>query len=110
MKIADTYEQPFPNTGLSEEDFVPVTDLLSKSIVIQDFKLFENDKGPGAYILFTFEKEKSLHYTTTHSLNIVGILSGEKVGAAIEGGETLECTVVKRASKKDPSKTVFTLE
>lgn len=110
MRIEDTYEQPFPEADLSEEDFIPVTDLLSKSIVIQDFKLFENQKGPGVYLLFSFENDKALHYTTTHSLNITGILSGEKVAAAFANGETLECSVVRRTSKKDPSKTVFTLE
>ena len=111
MKIADTYEQPFPDEDLSEEDYIGIKDLvgMKKTIEILNAKNFENDKGPGIYILFRFKGEKDLHNTTTHSINVINILNKDKVVDALADGEPLECDVVERPSKKDPAKTVITL-
>lgn len=111
MKMADTYEQPFPDEDLTEEDYIGIKELvmMKKTVEILDFKNFENDKGPGIYILFRFKGEEELHNTTTHSINIITILNKEKVTAAIENNDPLECDIVERPSKKDASKTVITL-
>ena len=111
MKMEDTYEQPFPEYDLSDEDYIGIKELVTmkKTIEIVKAKEFENLNGPGAYILFRFKGEKDLHNTTTHSINVVAILAKEKVVDALANGDVLECTVVERPSKKDASKTVITL-
>ena len=111
MKMANTYEQPFPEEDLTEDDYIGIKELIAmkRTIEIVKAKEFENLKGPGIYILFRFKGEKELHNTTTHSINIITILTKDKVADALADGETLECDVVERPSKKDASKTVITL-
>ena len=107
MKVADAYERPFPDAELTEDDFIAIEELIGKEIEITDTKEYENDKGPGIYILFKIGKD--VGYTATHSINIIAILTKPKIVEALENGDTLECTVQKRPSKKDKSKTVYTL-
>ena len=113
MKIEDTYEKPFPDIELTEEDFVPIESLVGREIEICDTKTYENDKGPGIYILFRFATDKKepapYKYTATHSINLTSILTKDMVQEALETGDVLECKIVKRPSKRDGSKTVYTL-
>lgn len=109
MKVTDIYEKPFAYADLEESDFTQIADLVGKTVHIKDAQPFENEKGPGVYILYYEKDPEQVRYTTTHSLNITGLLGSEKVLEAFKNGDTLECTIVKRPSKRDGSKTVFTL-
>lgn len=111
MKIEDTYEQPFPDDDLSDEDYIGIKELaaMKKKIEIIKTKDFENQKGPGIYLLFRFKGEKDLHNTTTHSQNIIAICNRDKVVDALADGDYLECTVIERPSQTDSTKTVITL-
>lgn len=113
MKIEDTYEKPFPDTELTEEDFVPIESIVGREIEIHETKTYENDRGPGIYILFRFATNKKdpepYKYTATHSINLCSILTKDMVVEALNSGDCLECKLVKRPSKRDGSKTVYTL-
>ena len=99
-------EPPFE---LADEDWVDPTSLIGKQIEISNVEDFENDKGPGMYILFMFPGQAKLHYTTTHAGGIMRILANQDLRALLADGEILPCRITRRPSKNDSAKTVWEL-
>lgn len=105
---AQQKEQPFEN--VSDEDFVKVEDILGKTLEISEVKTFENDSGPGAYALFEVDGKKK--FICTHSKPLVaGFARMEKLLEVSrlenEGEPYCETKIVKRQSKTDAGKQVY---
>lgn len=109
LNIKDFKKDNQPPFDLTEEDYVSAETLIGKVIDISGIIDFENDKGPGVYLLFTFPGEDAKHYTTTHAGGILRTLDNADLRSLIEDGEVLEATVNRRPSKKDKNKTVWEL-
>lgn len=88
------------------EDYRAMDDVLDVEIDIYAIKAFENQNGPGVYIL---AKENGIRgeffYMCTHSLGITGILTKPKVMEAVEK-EPIRATITKRKSKNS-DRTVY---
>ena len=92
---------PFKET-YGVEEYVPLEDVLDRDIDIYAVERFENQNGPGVYILAkepVTGKDGDFFYLCTHSVGITETLSQDKVIAALEK-EPIRATIVKRKSKK----------
>lgn len=96
-----------PFEDLDEESFVAVNDLVGVPLEFIEVKDFENDKGPGLYLMF--KDERGLGYTTTHSTALINIFARPEIRSAFERGDSLTGTIVQRKSKKTGN-TYFAVE
>lgn len=106
LKMAD-FRKSEPPFGLTEDDYVDQQALVGKPIEIRGALFFENMKGKGVYILFTFPGEDVQHYTTSHAGGVIRSLEYPDLLALLEEGEVLEATLNVRPSKNDKTKTVW---
>ena len=84
------------------ETFVPLDDVLGREIDIYDVERFENQNGPGVYILAkepVVGKDGDFFYMCTHSVGITETLSQDKVKEAL-AKEPIRATIIKRKSQK----------
>lgn len=96
-----------PFEDLDEESFVAINDMVGVPVEFLDVKDFENDKGPGLYLMF--RDEKGIGYTTTHSTALINIFAKPEIRGALDRGDSLTGTIVQRKSKKTGN-TYFAVE
>lgn len=92
-ELIQTWSNPWEKYGVEDNDFVSIEDLVGKTIEIEDAKLFTNDSGEGAYILF--KTQDGERYTCTHSIGLCAPFKDEAVMDALP----LMAKIVKRKSK-----------
>lgn len=90
---------PFKET-YGVDEYVPLEEVLDNDIDIHAVERFENQNGPGVYILAKLAGERNgdFFYLCTHSVGITGTLSQDKVVTALEK-EPIRARIVKRKSK-----------
>lgn len=98
---------PFDDVAVGEDSFTPINDLVGVPVEFYEVKDFENDKGPGLYILF--KDEKGLGYTTTHSGALISIFAKPEIREVLDRGDSIKGTIVQRKSKKTGN-TYFAVE
>lgn len=89
-------KSPFEGT---DSEYRTIDSVLGSPIKIMDFKLFDNDKGEGVFILCENDDDEIFHLCT-HSVSLVGTLKNPKVREALDSGEMIGTMVVKRKSSK----------
>lgn len=92
---------PFKET-YDVDEYVPLEDILDREIDIYDVERFENQNGPGVYILAKEPKtgvDGDFFYLCTHSVGITETLCQEKVMAGLTK-EPIRARITKRKSKK----------
>lgn len=109
LNLEDFKPKSKPPFEMEEADFVDPTSLIGTKILIRNVEYFENQKGPGMYILFNYENDATDHYTTTHAGGIIRILNNEDLRILLKEGNILPATINRRSSKNDASKTVWEL-
>lgn len=97
-----------PFEELGEKDFIPIGDLVGVPVEFIELKEFENDKGPGIYLMLMTE-EGDVRYTTTHSGALMSLFAKPEVRLAFVNGDTIKGTIVERRSKKTGN-TYFAVE
>ena len=102
IEIGTLYENtcPFEDYGCESEDFLSLEEALGKDMLIHAVKAFENDKGPGVYILVYTEGR--FRYLCTHSVTITAKLTTDKVKEILsdDTDDTIKVRFVRRKSKK----------
>ena len=102
IEIGTLYENtcPFEDYGCGSEDFLSLEDALGKDMLIHAVKAFENDKGPGVYILVYTDGR--FRYLCTHSVTITAKLTTDKVKEILsdDTDDTIRVRFVRRKSKK----------
>ena len=91
---------PFEDYGCDAEDYVPLDTVVGKEVMIYAVKEFENDKGPGVYVLLNFDKQ--FKYICTHSITITAKLTSDAVKDVLKD-DTDDCirgTFIRRKSQK----------
>ena len=81
-----------------DTEYKPIDDILGQDLKIIDYKLFENDKGEGAFLLCMIGEE--LFHICTHSVSLVGAMKNPKVAETLDNGDTIATRIVKRKSTK----------
>ena len=92
---------PFKET-YGVDEYVPLEDVLDRDIDIYAVERFENQNGPGVYILAkepVAGRDGDFFYLCTHSVGLTETLSQDKVMSALEK-EPIRARIVKRKSKK----------
>ena len=87
---------PFEGT---DSEYRTIDSILGNPIRIMDFKLFENDKGEGVFILCENDDDEIFHLCT-HSVSLVGTMKNPKVREALDTGDFVTTMIVKRKSSK----------
>lgn len=87
---------PFEGT---DSEYRSIDSVLRCPIKIMDFKLFNNDKGEGVFILCTNDDDEIFHLCT-HSVSLVGTMKNPKVREALDTGDIVATMIVKRKSSK----------
>lgn len=88
------FEEEF---GIGSDDFISIDEILGTPFNILQVKEFTNDKGDGVFALINVKGE--LHYITTHSIGLVGMMTNEAVKQMLAEGKQVSGTIVKRKSK-----------
>lgn len=83
-----------------EYDYMDLASALDKNLVIEEVKPFENDKGPGVFILAGIEGDDRLYKLCTHSLAITNLLTRPTVLQALADGDVIKCKLVQKKSSK----------
>ena len=87
---------PFEGT---DSEYRTIDSILGNPIKIMDFKLFENDKGEGVFILCEDDDDEIFHLCT-HSVSLVGTMKNPKVREALDTGDFVSTMIVRRKSSK----------
>lgn len=98
--IEDLLEiNPFSDVGVGKEDYCAIDDITDTDIEVLSVRRFENNKGPGVYVLFRPVGGEDMRYICTHSVGVVGTFTNGKVLCNLELGDTILCRIVKRKSQ-----------
>ena len=87
---------PFEGT---DSEYRTIDSILGSPIKIMDFKLFNNDKGEGVFILCENDDDEIFHLCT-HSVSLVGTMKNPKIREALDTGDIVATMIVKRKSSK----------
>ena len=102
IEIGTLYENncPFEDYGCDSEDFITLENVLGKDVLVHAVKEFENDKGPGVYVLIYTDVR--FRYICTHSVTITAKLTTDKVKEILRNDtdDTIKVRFVRRKSKK----------
>lgn len=93
------------------EEYRSMEEMVGKTIDIYGAERFENQNGPGIYILAkepVTGKDGDFFYMCTHSIGITETLGTEKVRAVLEN-EPIRAKIVKRKSQTS-DRQVYSLE
>lgn len=100
-------EAPFADEGITSDDYMPLDVILGQSIEIKKVKPFENQNGAGVYILAN--DGNGDFYMCTHSIGLTKTLSKTTLLDALERGDTITATIIKRKSK-DSDRLVYSFK
>lgn len=89
--------QPFEGV---DSEYMSINDILDRDIKIIDFKLFENDKGEGVYVLCKDMETELVFHICTHSVGLVGTMKNPKVREILNTGDIIATKIVQRKSTK----------
>lgn len=100
MSEISTNGNPFADEfGVGEEDFRTLDSIVDKPVDIIAVEPFENDKGPGVFVLFRMDG--TYRYVCTHSVTLTSKLTSQAVRDVLAQEENyIECTFIKRKSTK----------
>lgn len=107
--VAPSSGSPFD--GMTEDDFLPITDLVGKRILITaavEFPPTDEKPTPGVYLEFSADGAR--HYTCTHAAAVVAKMANERVKEALADGKAVAAEVRKRRSKRNPERQVIDLQ
>lgn len=95
-----TNKCPFEDYGCDETDYIPIDSILDTHVTIHALREFENDKGPGVYVLVY--TNGAFKYICTHSITIVSKLTSENVKNILrdDSEDSIQCVFTKRKSQK----------
>lgn len=102
-ELNTTTTNPFEEYGVTDKDYVTIDDILDTPVNVYAVKAFENDKGPGVFLLITGIKEEDYNkYVCTHSITITTKFTTDKVKEVLaeDSGQAIGGMFVKRKSKK----------
>lgn len=83
-----------------EYEYMDLASAMDRDMVIHSVKPFENDKGPGVFILAGFDGDDNLYKLCTHSLAITNLLNRQTVLNALADGDVIKCRLVQKKSSK----------
>jgi hypothetical protein len=98
-----TTNNPFEMFGVEDKDYVTLDDILNIPVDVYAIKAFENDKGPGVFLLINgIEARDDYKYVCTHSITITSKFTTDKVNEVLaEGsGQAIRGMFIQRKSKK----------
>ena len=98
MNMSDI-SQSKPCEGVDSE-YMSINDVLDRDIKIIDFKLFENDKGEGVFILCKDVETDCIFHLCTHSVGLVGTMQNPKIREVLDTGDIVATRIVQRKSTK----------
>lgn len=90
-------DSPFEYAGITADDHMMLDEIVGKDIVIQDVKTFENDKGPGVYMLV--EVGGRTGYICTHAVGLVKPFNNPTLVGDVKR-EGIDARIIKRKSLK----------
>ena len=88
---------PFEGT---DSEYRTIDSILGCPIKIMDFKLFNNDKGEGVFILCKDIETELVFHLCTHSIGLVGTLKNPKIREVLDTGDIVATKIVQRKSTK----------
>ena len=83
-----------------DSEYMTINDVLGRDIQILDFKLFENDKGEGVFILCKDVETDCVFHLCTHSVGLVGTMQNPKIREVLDTGDCITTRIVQRKSTK----------
>ena len=83
-----------------DSEYMAINDVLGRDIQILDFKLFENDKGEGVFILCKDVETDCIFHLCTHSVGLVGTMQNPKIREVLDTGDIVATRIVQRKSTK----------
>ena len=110
-ELSTTTTNPFEAYGVEDKDYVSLDDILNTPINVYAVKAFENDKGPGVFLLIKgifeaggviFEAGDDFKYVCTHSITITTKFTSDKVKEVLaeDSGQVIGGMFIRRKSKK----------
>ena len=111
-ELNTTTNTPFEEYGVKDTDYVTLDSILNVPVNVYAVKAFENDKGPGVFMLIIgTEAEDDFKYVCTHSITITAKFTTNKVKEVLaeDSGQIIGGMFVKRKSKKS-DKMVYDFE
>lgn len=107
--ISDYKESSNPFKDEYDVDtYMSMDSVVGQVIDIYDVRTFENQNGPGVYILARPSEGGDFFYLCTHSVGITSVLGQQKVTDGLKE-DAIRATIVKRKSKTS-DRTVYALE
>ena len=107
-----TTNNPFEKYGVEDKDYVTLDDILNIPVNVYAVKSFENDKGPGVFLLINgVEDTYDFKYVCTHSITITSKFTSDKVKEVLaeDSGQVIGGMFIQRKSKKS-DRTVYDFE
>ena len=102
-ELNTTTNNPFEMFGVEDKDYVALDSILNVPVNVYAVKAFENDKGPGVFMLIHgTEAGDDFKYVCTHSITITSKFTSDKVKEVLaeDNGQVIGGMFVKRKSKK----------
>ena len=98
-----TTNNPFEMFGVEDKDYVTLDSILNVPVNVYAVKAFENDKGPGVFMLISgVEAGDDYKYVCTHSITITSKFTTDKVKEVLaeDSGQVIGGMFIERKSKK----------
>lgn len=90
------------NNYFEDCKYVPVPELIGKTVEITDYKVFSNREGQDSIALrFEWPGEigGEVCRTVTHAKAVIDLIATDEVRAILDGGDFIEGTFVQKKSK-----------
>ena len=101
-ELNTTTSNPFEKYGVEDKDYITLDNILDVPVNVYAVKAFENDKGPGVFLLIRRIEGDGFKYVCTHSITITSKFTSDKVKDILEedNGQVIGGMFIKRKSKK----------
>lgn len=97
-----TTNNPFEAYGVEDKDYITLDNILDVPVNVYAVKAFENDKGPGVFLLIKRIEGDDFKYVCTHSITITSKFTTDKVKEVLaeDSGQVIGGMFIQRKSKK----------